>query len=199
MIKDKLFFFGNYQDTKMGWGSSGALTTTPTAAMLAGDFSGLATTAGVTNLVGPFKTINGKANQLDTSIASLDTAAVTITKTGLPSSSNLLANSATLLPGSQKNDGDMYYTISAVHNTLQEGTAKLDYNISPSQTLSLRSFTNYITAPSTDVPGNMETAYNHQSWTANFGSRCTTSTTPSRTPGPSIRPRSTRSRFSGTR
>ena len=25
-----------------------------------------------------------------------------------------------------------------------------------------------MTAPSTDVPGNMETAYNHQSWTANF-------------------------------
>ncbi|SPE26871.1 Cna B domain protein [Candidatus Sulfotelmatomonas gaucii] len=166
--KDKLFFFANYQDTKMAWASSGALTTTPTAAMLTGDFSGLATTAGVTNLVGPFKTINGKANQLDTSIASLDAAAVTITKTGLPQLTNLMANSGTLAPGFQKNDGDMFYTIPAVHNTLQEGTAKLDYNISPSQTLSLRSFTNYMTAPSTDVPGNMETAYNHQSWTANF-------------------------------
>ncbi len=166
--KDKLFFFTNYQDTKMAWASSGALTTTPTAAMLTGDFSGLASTAGVTNLVGPFKTINGVANQLDTSIASLDAAAVTITKTGLPSLSKMLANSGTLVPGYQKYDGDMYYTIPAVHSTLQEGTAKLDYNISPSQTLSLRSFTNYITAPSTDVPGNMETAYNHQSWTANF-------------------------------
>jgi len=166
--KDKLFFFANYQDTKMAWASSGALTTTPTAAMLSGDFSGLSPDGVTTNLVGPFKTINGKPNQLDTSIASLDPAAVTITTTGLPKLSNMMANSGTLAAGYQKYDGDMFYTIPAVHNTLQEGTAKLDYNISPTQTLSLRSFTNYITAPSTDVPGNMETAYNHQSWTANF-------------------------------
>ncbi len=166
--KDKLFFFANYQDTKMAWASSGALTTTPTAAMLTGDFSGLSPDGVTTNLVGPFKTISGKPNQLDTSIASLDPAAVTITTTGLPKLSTMMANSGTLAPGSQKYDGDMFYTIPAVHNTLQEGTAKLDYIISPTQTLSLRSFTNYITAPSTDVPGNMETAYNHQSWTANF-------------------------------
>jgi len=163
--KDKFFFFTNYQESKMAWASSGALTTTPTAAMLTGDFSGLGQ-----DLVGPFKlnSATGKHDQLDTSIASLDAAAVTITKTGLPSSTKMLANSATLAPGYQKNDGDMYYTIPAVHNTYQEGTAKLDYIISPSQTLSLRSFTDYMTAPSTDVPGNMETAYNHQSWTANF-------------------------------
>jgi len=166
--KDKLFFFANYQDTKMAWASSGALTTTPTAAMLTGDFRGLSPDGVTTNLVGPFKTISGKPNQLDTSIASLDPAAVTITTTGLPKLSTMMANSGTLAPGSQKYDGDMFYTIPAVHNTLQEGTAKLDYIISPTQTLSLRSFTNYITAPSTDVPGNMETAYNHQSWTANF-------------------------------
>jgi hypothetical protein len=62
----------------------------------------------------------------------------------------------------------MFYTQPAVHNTFQEGTAKLDYNISPSQTLSLRSFTNAMTAPSTDVPGNMESVYNHSAWTASF-------------------------------
>jgi hypothetical protein len=168
IIKDKLFFFTNYQASKLAWASNGAQTTTPTAAMLTGDFSGLATTAGVTNLVGPFKTIGGKANQLDTSIASLDAAAVAITKTGLPSLSNMLANTAALSPGYQKYDGDMFYTIPAIHNSYQEGTARLDYNISPKQTLSLRSFTNYLTAPSTDVPGDLETAYNHQTWSANF-------------------------------
>jgi len=166
--KDKLFFFANYQDTKMAWASSGAQTTTPTAAMLTGDFSGLSPDGVTTNLVGPFETIGGKPNQLDTSLASLDSAAVTIAKTGLPSSSNMMANSGTLLPGYQKYDGDMFYTIPAVRNTYQEGTARLDYNLSSAQTLSLRSFTNYITAPSTDVPGDLETAYNHQSWTANF-------------------------------
>jgi hypothetical protein len=163
--KDKLFFFGNYQGSKMAWGSAGALTTTPTQAMLNGDFSGLGA-----DLSGPFKLnpVTNHHDQLDTSIASFDAMAAAITKTGLPSSTKMLANSATLTPGYQKYDGDMYYTIPAVKNTYQEGTAKLDYNLSPAQTLSLRSFTNYMTAPGTDVPGNLESAYNHQSWTANF-------------------------------
>ncbi len=39
--KDKLFFFGNYQGTKIIWNSTNTLTTTPTAAMMTGDFSGL--------------------------------------------------------------------------------------------------------------------------------------------------------------
>ena len=178
--KDKLFFFGNYQGTKMAWGSSGALTTTPTAAMLAGDFSGLSPDGVTTNLKGPFTTINGKPNQIDLSIqstlptansAGLDAAAATIASTGLSRSNNLLANSAPLAPGYQKYDGDMYYTIPAVRNTYDEVTARLDYNISPSQTLFLRSFTDYMTAPGTDIPGNIQTAYNHQSWTANFWER----------------------------
>lgn len=166
--KDKLFFFGNYQGTKMAFGSAGAQTTTPTQAMLNGDFSGLGA-----DLSGPFKLnpATGKHDQLDTAIAHFDPMAVAITKTGLPSSTNMLANSATLVTGAQKYDGDMYYTIPAVHNTYQEATAKLDYNLSPAQTLSLRSFTNYMTAPGTDIPGNIESAYNHQSWTANFWER----------------------------
>jgi hypothetical protein len=157
--KDKLFFFGNYQGTKMAWASSNLRTTTPTAAMLNGDFSALATTAGVTNLVGPFKTISGKANQLDTSLGSLDAAAVAITKTGLPGHTTGVTQSAT---------GDMFYTQPTIHNTFNEGTAKLDYNLTPSQTLSLRSFSDSMTAPSTDVPGNLESAYNHQAWSAGF-------------------------------
>jgi hypothetical protein len=172
IIKDKLFFFGNYQGTKMAWGSSDAKTTTPTAAMLAGDFSALASAAdlasGTTDLHGPFKTIGGVPNQLDTSIASFDAMAKTIATTGLPRSTNVVPVSSTLVSGTQQANGDMRYTIPAVHNTYQEGTAKLDYILSPAQTLSLRSFTNYMTAPGTDVPGNIETAYNHQSWTANF-------------------------------
>ena len=144
------------------------MTTTPTAAMLTGDFSGLSPDGVTTNLIGPFKTIDGKPNQLDTSIASLDPAAVTITKTGLPGHTSGVTQSPT---------GDMFYTMPAVRNTYHEVTGKLDYNLSPSQTLSLRSFTNYLTAPSTDVPGNMESVYNHQAWTASFRRRCTTSTT----------------------
>lgn len=150
--KDKLFFFGNYQGTRQVTAATNLKTNTPTTAMLDGDFSGLASTAGVTNLKGPFHTVNGVANQLDTSVASLNSAAVTITKTGLPSST------------SQAADGAMGYVMAPIHNHFDEYTAKLDYNLSPSQTLSLRSFTDYMSAPSSDTPGNMLSVINNVDW-----------------------------------
>jgi len=166
--KDKLFFFGNYQGTKIIWNSTDTLTTTPTAAMLTGDFSGLSPDGMTTNLVGPFKTIAGKPNQLDTSIASLSPAALYFAKNGMIRAATTAPNGTALKPGVQLADGDMMYTYPTVHNTYDEGTLKLDYNLSPSQTLTLRSFTNNFSAPSTDQPGNMESAYNHGSWTATF-------------------------------
>jgi hypothetical protein len=166
--KDKLFIFGNYQGTKKIWNSTDSLTSTPTNAMLTGDFSGLASTAGVTNLVGPFKTIGGLANQLDTSIASLSPAALYFAKYGMIKSATIVANSATLAPGVQRANGDMMYTYPTIHNSYEEGTLKVDYNVTPSQILTLRSYSNAFEAPSTDQPGNMESAYNHQSWTASF-------------------------------
>ena len=166
--KDKLFFFGNYQGTKIIWNSTNTLTTTPTAAMLTGDFSGLSPDGVTTNLIGPFKTIGGKPNQLDTSIASLSPAALYFAKNGMIRAATTAANGTPLKPGVQLADGDMMYTYPTVHNTYDEGTLRLDYNLSPSQTLTLRSFTNDFSAPSTDQPGNMESAYNHGSWTATF-------------------------------
>jgi hypothetical protein len=47
--KDKLFAFGNFQGTKIIWNSTNTKTTTPTAAMLTGDFSGLASAADLTS------------------------------------------------------------------------------------------------------------------------------------------------------
>jgi len=188
--KDKLFIFGSYQGTKIIWNSTDTLTTTPTAAMLAGDFSGLATTAdlaaGTTDLLGPYKTINGKPNQLDTSLTTtaceysatascsttvpvkLSPAAVYFAKYGMIKGATTVSNSTTLTPGVQRADGDMMYTYPTVHDTYHEGTLKVDYNISPTQTLTLRSYTNSFGSPSNDVPGNMESAYNHSSWTASF-------------------------------
>ena len=41
-MKNKLFFFGNYQGTRLVEASATNTTYTPTPAMLKGDFSGLA-------------------------------------------------------------------------------------------------------------------------------------------------------------
>ena len=68
ILKNKLFVFGNYQGTRSAAASSENQTYAPTAAMLAGDFSGLSTTlcAGGESAICPFTTIGGKPNQLDT-------------------------------------------------------------------------------------------------------------------------------------
>ena len=190
IIKDKLFIFGNYQGTKIIWNSTDTLTSTPTNAMLAGDFSGLTTAAdlasGTTDLLGPFKTINGVPNQLDTSLTTaaceysasascsttvpvqLSPAAKYFASQGMIHAATTVPNTATLKPGLQRANGDMMYTYPTVYDNYEEGTLKLDYNLSPSQVLTLRSYTNSFGSPSSDVPGNMESAYNHGSWTASF-------------------------------
>jgi Carboxypeptidase regulatory-like domain len=60
ILKDKLFFFANYQGTRASLVSSSNPTYTPTAAMLKGDFSAVPI-----QLVGPFRTISGKENQVE--------------------------------------------------------------------------------------------------------------------------------------
>ena len=181
--KDKLFIFANYQGTKILWNSTDTLTSTPTTAMLTGDFSGL----GV-NLGGPFKLnpATGHHDQLDTSLTTsaceysptascstvvpvqLSPAAKYFASQGMIHAATTVPNSTTLKPGLQRADGDMMYIYPTVHNNYDEGTLKVDYDLSPSQRLTLRSYTNSYGSPSSDVPGNMESAYNHSSWTASF-------------------------------
>ncbi len=157
--KDKLFFFGNYQGTRLVEAAATNTTYTPTPAMLTGDFSGLAAQAGVTNLAGPFHTVNGVANQLDTSIAKLDAAAVQIAKDGLPTSTT------------QGADGKMNYVAAAVKQNFDEGTGRLDYDINKSQRLTLRSLTNTMTEPSGDTPGNILSVLNLSNWSYDFQER----------------------------
>jgi hypothetical protein len=181
--KDKLFFFANYQGTKIIYNSTDTLTSTPTNAMLTGDFSGL----GI-NLGGPFKLnpATGNHDQLDTSLTTaaceyspsascstsanvkLSPAAKYFASQGMIHAATTVPNSAVLKPGLQRANGDMMYTYPNVYDNFDEGTLKLDYNLSPSQLLTLRSYTNSFGSPSSDVPGNMESAYNHGSWTASF-------------------------------
>jgi hypothetical protein len=184
--KDKLFFFADYQGTKIIYNSTDTLTTTPTPAMLNGDFSGLDT-----DLAGPFKLnpLTGNHDQLDTSLTTsaceysptascgatvpvqLSPAAVYFASQGMihaADAAHLVSNTTTLKPGFQRADGDMMYTYPTVHDNYEEGTLKLDYNLSPTQVLTLRSYTNSFGSPSSDIPGNMESAYNHGSWMASF-------------------------------
>jgi len=162
IFKDKLFFFGNYQGTRQVSASTANTTYTPTAAMLSGDFSGLAKTSGVTNLVGPFHTVNGIANQLDTSLAKLNAAAVSITTDGLPGRTS---------SSGQGVDGKMFYTNAALKNNFDEGTGRLDYDLSKTQRLSLRSFTDSFTEPTGDTPGNILSVININNWTYGFEER----------------------------
>jgi hypothetical protein len=159
IIKDKFFFFGNYQGTRQVAASTSNNTSVPTPAMLNGDFSGLASTPGVTNLIGPFHTVNGVANQLDTNLAKLSPAAVQIAQDGL---SKLIGSS------SQAASGHMLYETAPIRGNYDEYTAKLDYNLTPAQTLSLRSFTDIYSAPSGDTPGNILSVININNWTYGF-------------------------------
>ncbi len=160
--KDKLFFFGNYQGTRLVEAAATNTTYTPTTAMLNGDFSAFATTAGVTNLAGPFHSVNGLANQLDTSKAQLDAAAVAVTLAGLPGRTASANQSPT---------GQMNYVAAAVSNSFDEFTGRLDYDISNSQRVTLRSLINTMTEPSGDTPGNVLSVLNLSNWSYDFQER----------------------------
>ena len=131
---------------------------TPTAAMLIGDFSAVPKTLGP-----PFATVGGKRNQVSTAL--LSKPAVTIAETGLPL-------------GLDPASGQVNYVSGTTINHFNESTARLDYDPSLSQRLSLRTFENFFNQPSADTNGNMLSAvlyepmnfYNEalsHTWTAN--------------------------------
>src|ERR1700734_1595104 len=120
--RDKIFFFLNYQGTRGFSSATSNFTQTPTAAMLAGDFSAIPTTlcppGGKNTPVGcPFATVGGKPNQVNPAL--FNQAAVTVTTTGLP-----------LGGDAQNTPGGVFYPGAAVIQNFDEGTARLDFNIS---------------------------------------------------------------------
>src|ERR1700733_4275426 len=74
VLKDKLFYFFNYQGTRSMSNGATNVAYTPTAAMLNGDFSAVQTELGA-----PFATVGGKPNQVNPALFS--PAAVTIAET----------------------------------------------------------------------------------------------------------------------
>ena len=138
IIKNKLFIFANYQGTRNAAASTELQSYVPTQAMLNGDFSAYSTN-GQETLPAPFQMINGVPNQISPS--AYNPISVAVDKAALPLG--------------QQPDGLTYYTSPAFINHFDEGTAKLDYDASPSQRISLRSFITSFIQPSGDVPGNL--------------------------------------------
>ena len=135
VLKNKLFFFANYQGTRQSLTSSTNTTFTPTAAMLQGDFSAVPVT-----LSAPFQTVNGKPNQVSPSL--LSPAAVTISQTALPL-------------GQDPATGQVNYANPNVLTNYNEGTGRVDYTISDSQRLFARSFIQEFDIPARTINGNI--------------------------------------------
>lgn len=130
VIKDRLFFFGNYQGTRQSTTSTANSTNTPTAAMLNGDFSAYpkALTGGFVN------------NRIDPSL--FNPAAVQIAKTALPL-------------GQDAASGLVYYTVPKTIETYNEGTGRIDYTPNDKHRLTLRSFIQYYNRSEAATPGNI--------------------------------------------
>lgn len=189
VLKDKLFFFFNYQGTRQVGTGSASQTTTPTQQMLNGDFSGLIDYAQANNpsacgsgyngprttscgwLYGPFEWRNGKPNQLIGGASALDPVSVQFTNDGLPGHAAAAAGTA---PGSlttQNLAGGIMYNAAALRQNYNEYTARLDDNLSDKQRLTLRSFVDEFTQPSGDVPGNVLSVLNLTNWNQGFGEK----------------------------
>ena len=134
VLKQKLFFFANYQATRASEASSTNTTFTPTAAMLQGDFSAVPQTLGA-----PFQTINGKPNQVNPALFSRGALAL-----------------AKLMPtGQVASSGQVNYLGPAYKISYDEGTGRLDYAISDKQHAVLRNFILNYDSPSVTTPGNI--------------------------------------------
>jgi hypothetical protein len=197
-IKDKLFFFANYQRTIVvgGPGMSNIETTVPTTQMLNGDFSGLIDYAQAQNpgndptkncgsgygvsaafqktscgwLNGPFHTVNGIPNQLIGGAAALDPIAVQFTNLGLPGHTAPASGTAPPTSSAQNLHGDMLYAQANLANsTYDENTDRIDFDLTKSQRLTVRSFIDKFVQPSGDTPGNVLSVLNLNTWNQTFG------------------------------
>ena len=191
-IKNKLFFFANYQGTVVvgGPGSSDIASQTPTSQMLNGDFSGLITYAQAHNsncgsgfavgpalqttncgwLNGPFQSVNGIPNQLIGGAAALDPVAVQFTQLGLPGHAAAASGTAAPTSSAQNLAGQLLYASADIANShYNEDTDRVDYDLTKSQRLTLRSFIDRYTAPAGDTPGNVLSVLNLNTWNQTFG------------------------------
>jgi hypothetical protein len=148
IIKDKLFFFANYQDTRTNASVATNSSEFPTTAMLSGDFSAVSNI----NDNGPslgFKTVGGIKNQIDPSLFSK--AALNIVKNNMPTSSS-----------QDLSTGLMYFTSPSQSIKYSENTDRIDYTFNDKQRLFLRSYILYFNQNGGDIPGNIQAVNDSQ-------------------------------------
>jgi hypothetical protein len=186
-LRNKLFFFFNYQGTRVigGAGTSNNKTQTPTLQMLNGDFSGLIDYAEAHNtacgtgytgprtlscgwLNGPFQVVDGTPNQL---IGAPDPVALQITNDGLPGHTSAASGTGDYPSTGQNLIGQMNYASAGQRNNLDEYTARVDYDVSKSQRVTVRSFIDKFIQPSGDIPGNVLSVLNLNNWSQTFGEK----------------------------
>jgi hypothetical protein len=144
IFRDKLFFFANYQGTRQSTTSTSNTAYTPTAAMLAGDFSGDPTT-----LPAPFATINGKPNQINPALFSHGAL-------GLSAALPLGGTTPSLAPNATASaEGFISFVGPKTTSFYNEDTDRLDYVLSEKQRFALRSFILFYNQPTADIPGNV--------------------------------------------
>jgi hypothetical protein len=117
-------------------------------------------------LNGPFQFANGKPNQL---IGALDPVAVQVTNDGLPGHTSPASGTAAPSGPGQNLAGQMFYSSAGLKNILNEYTGRVDYDLSKSQRLTVRSFIDKFVQPSGDVPGNVLSVLNLNNWTETYG------------------------------
>ena len=159
ILKDRLFFFANYQGTRQHYAAQYNQASNPTQAMLNGDFSAVGAagitlnTKGYTNQPNLFTTVNGIPDQINPALFS--PAAVKIATTALPL-------------GQVPATGQVNFVSPEQILNFDEGTARLDYTINESQRIFLRNFTQWEEQPASSINGN--------SWPSRMPSRAETTT-----------------------
>jgi hypothetical protein len=137
ILHDRLFFFTNYQGTRNHYASSSNPVYTPTAAMIAGDFSAVP----ASNLTGPLASSVFNPGTQQVNPAKFSPGALAILKS---------------VPlGQVASTGLTNVSNPAAQESYNENTSRLDYTINDKQRVFVRSFLYNYNLPGATTPGNI--------------------------------------------
>jgi hypothetical protein len=187
IIKNKLFFFANVQDTLTNSQARNGSSSFPTTAMLNGDFSALSpctksnssnclnynaysSATNFTQWGGPqaanpigygFQaTVNGVPNQISTTL--WDKSALKFVQNNMPTQTPCASTNLNI-PGCQDPvTGQMYFANPATTTKYIENTDRIDWTINDKQRLFIRSYILYLTDVGGSVPGNISASADSQ-------------------------------------